>query len=172
MYLYSYLQHVLTNLSEIRHRRSRRIAIENMWVSWNSLKWKPHTLLNDVNNIGSNFLFIWLEKKIGTDTNKNVLSDGEFRENPRNKSHTFLRGLNKFLLALFTFILWLGWNPVPEIHIIIRLLSMWKFRENWRREGRKSSYGCKFTCMYARTVKLCDIWKIKKRHDRSMYYVT
>jgi len=42
-----------------------------------------------------------LKKKIATDTDKNVLSDGEFHENPRNKSHTFLSGLNKFLLVLF-----------------------------------------------------------------------
>ena len=123
MYLFSYLQHVLTNSSEIRST-----AVENMWVSLNLVKWKTHTLLNDVSNIGSKFLlFKWLEKKIGTDTNKNVLSDGEFRENPLNKSHTFLSGLNKFLLVLFTFILWLGRNPVQEIHIIITLLSIWNF---------------------------------------------
>jgi len=58
-------------------------------------------LMTSINN-GSNFLLIiWLEKKICTDTDKNVLRDGEFRENLRNISHTFLSGLNKFLLILF-----------------------------------------------------------------------
>jgi len=46
--------------------------------------------------------------------NRYRYSDGEFRENPRNKSHTFLSGLNKFLLVLFIFILRLGWNPAQR----------------------------------------------------------
>ena len=100
-----YSTHFLTDKGEIWYNRSMRNSIDKFRVAWKSVSKNP-ALLYSVNKnsllLFSTFFSLILKKKNDTGEAHSTFNDCKFRKNWRSLSHTWFRGVNKFLSRFFT----------------------------------------------------------------------